>query len=91
MECAGSGWQEPWRVDAHADEHGVGVGGWWPTADSNGQVSTWESPCLALTVMPESAPGRSRETGQVYRVRASLEALALLLPHTKLTVQVPAS
>ena len=48
-------WKEAWRVDAHADESGVGVGGWQPRADENGQVETRISPWFAIMVTPESA------------------------------------
>ena len=76
-------------MDAHGDEHGVGVGGWWPT------------PWIGLKVTPENAPWAFQKNGQAYRVIASLDALALLLAlsafgpgqdlsHTKMTIQVPA-
>ena len=60
-------WQEAWRGDAHADEHDVGVGGWWPPADGNGRVSTWESPCFALKVTPENPPLAFQRNGQACR------------------------
>ena len=46
-------WDEAWRVDAHADEQGVGVGGWWPRKDNHGKISTWESPWFAVKVTPD--------------------------------------
>ena len=94
-------WDEAWRVDAHADEQGVGVGGWWPRKDKHGKISTWESPWFAVKVTPGSAPWVFQKEGQAYRVIASLECLGLLLAllafgpgqelkHTRMTVQVPA-
>ena len=29
-------WQQAWRVDAHASDGGVGIGGWWPEVDDQG-------------------------------------------------------
>ena len=94
-------WDEAWRVDAHADEQGVGVGGWWPKKNKHGKISTWESPWFAVKVTPDTAPWVFQKEGQAYRVIASLECLGLLLAllafgpgqelnHTRMTVQVPA-
>ena len=94
-------WKEAWRVDAHADENGVGVGGWWPQANKEGVVNTWDSPWFAVRVTPENSPWAFQKEGKAYRVIATLEALGLLLvllafgpkehvDDTRLTVQVPA-
>ena len=72
-------WKEAWRVDAHADENGVGVGGWWPRTNKKGQVETGISPWFAIKVTPENAPWAFQREGRVYRVIASLEALLCLL------------
>ena len=29
-------------MDTHADEEGVGVGGWWPQTNDRGQATTWD-------------------------------------------------
>ena len=94
-------WKEAWRVDAHADEAGVGVGGWWPRANEKGQVETKLSQWFAVRVTPENAPWAFQRDGKAYRVIASLEALGLLLAllafgprrelsDTKTVIQVPA-
>ena len=94
-------WKQAWRVDAHADEDGVGVGRWWPQADEKGLVTTKNSPWFAVKVTPENAPWAFQKEGKAYRVIATLEAsgmlLALLafgpseqLSNTRLAVQVPA-
>ena len=57
-------WDEAWRVDAHADEKGVGVGGWWPKKDKLGKASTWESPWFAVRVTPDIAPWVFQKEGQ---------------------------
>ena len=49
-------WKEAWRVDVHADENGVGVGGWWPQANEKGVVNKWDSPWFAVRVTPENSP-----------------------------------
>ena len=72
-------WKVAWRVDAHADVNGVGVGGWWPQANEKGQVETMISPCFAIKVTPEKAPWAFQREGKAYRVIAFLEALSLLL------------
>ena len=94
-------WKEAWRVDAHADENGVGVGGWWPQANEKGVVNKWDSPWFAVRVTPENSLWAFQKEGKAYRVIATLEALGLLLAllafgprehvnDTCLTVQVPA-
>ena len=94
-------WKEAWRVDAHADENGVGVGGWWPRANERGQVETRISPWFATKVTPANAPWALQPEGKAYRVIASLEAPGLLLSllafgpaqelrDTKTIIQVPA-
>ena len=94
-------WRQAWRVDAHADENGVGVGGWWPQANEQGVVTKWGSPWFAVKVTPDNAPWAFQREGKAYRVIATLEALGLLLAlmafgpgqklsNTSLTVQVSA-
>ena len=94
-------WEQAWRVDAHADENGVGVGGWWPQANEQGTVTKWGSPWFAVKVTPADAPWAFQRDGKAYRVIAILEALGLLLAllafgpeeklsNTRLTVQVRA-
>ena len=94
-------WKKAWRVDAHADENGVGVGGWWPQANEKGVVNKWDSPWFAVRVTPENSPWAFQKEGKAYRVIATLEALGLLLAlqafgprehvnDTCLAVQVPA-
>ena len=72
-------WEQAWRVDAHADENGVGVGGWWPQANEHSVVKKWSSPWFAVKVTPENAPGAFQREGKAYKVIATLEALGLLL------------
>ena len=92
-------WEQAWRVDAHADENGVGVGGWWPQVNEQGAVTKWGSPWFAVKVTPGNAPWAFQRDGRAYRVMATLEALGLLLAllafgpeeklsNTRLTVQV---
>ena len=38
------------RIDALADDNGVGVGGWWPQTNEKGQVDTRTSPWFAVKV-----------------------------------------
>ena len=94
-------WEQAWRVDAHADENGVGVGGWCLQANDQGVVTKWGSPWFAVKVTPDTAPWAFQREGKAYRVIATLEALGLLLAlmafgpgerlsNTSLTVQVPA-
>ena len=94
-------WSQAWRVDAHADEEGVGVGGWWPQTNDKGQVKTWDSPWFAVKITPDNAPWAFQRDGKAYRVIATLEALGLLLAllafgpreslnNTALKIQVPA-
>ena len=56
-----SSWKEAWRVDAHADENGVGAGGWWPRANERGQIETRIFPWFAIRVTPENAPWARRQ------------------------------
>ena len=69
---------EAFRVDAHAAGHDVGIGGWAPSRDSLGCLSTWESPWFSLKITEEDAPW-AFEKGAPYRAIASLEALATLV------------
>ncbi len=68
----------PFRVDAHAEGNVIGVGGWRPTAGTDGQISLASSPWFALSLDKGSAPW-AYQRGQPYRAIASLEALAALL------------
>ena len=94
-------WTQAWRVDAHADDEGVGVGGWWPQTNERGQATTWDSPWFAVKITPDNAPWAFQRDGKAYRVIATLEALGLLLAllafgpgesldNTALKIQVPA-
>ena len=93
-------WSQAWRVDAHADEEGVGVG-WWSSANDRGLATTWDIPWFAVKITPDNAPWAFQRHGKAYRVIATLEALGLFLAllafgpgesldNTALKVQVPA-
>ena len=69
---------ESFRVDAHADEGGIGVGGWKPVRDENGQLSTKLSPWFAVRLDSISAPWAYCK-GEPYKTIAALEALGVLL------------
>ena len=72
-------WSEGWRVDAKAEGEELGIGGWWPTADSAGVVSKARSPWFSVELTPQSAPWAFRRDGESFRLVATLEALRLLL------------
>ncbi len=74
----------PFRVDAHADEEGIGVGGWQPQHDANGRLSTTASRWFSMKLTKTNAPWAFCR-GASYKVIASLEALAILLGFMLLT------
>ena len=82
-------WKEAWRVDAHVDESGVGVGGWWPRA--NGK---W----FAIKVTPENAPWAlkwkgvscDRHSGSIGLASGPPGGPAQELNGTKTVIQAPA-
>ena len=73
-------WSEAWRVDAKAEGNDLGIGGWWPSADSTGVISKAHSPWFAVELTTQSgALGLSDKTVRAFRLIATLEALGLLL------------
>ena len=70
--------REPFRVDACADENGIGVGGWLPTRNEAGQLSTKDSPWFAVKLDQNNAPW-AYSRGEPYRSIAALEAFGVLL------------
>ena len=69
---------EAFRVDAHASGQSVGIGGWAPCRDKDGNLSTWESAWFSVEVTKDDAPW-AFERGAPYRAIAALEALATLV------------
>ena len=67
------------RVDAQASDTRAGVGGWLPTADRNGSIQKWLSPCFSLEVDKIRFPWVHEKDDTPALVIASLEALAILL------------
>ena len=93
-------WSQAWRVDAHADEEGVGVGGWWAQANDKGLTTAWNS-LVSCEDHTRQLYWAFQRDGKDYRVMATFEALGLLLAllafgpgerldNTVLKVQVPA-
>ncbi len=67
------------RVDAMADKDRIGVGGWLPTRDEHGQISTEISPWFAVVLDRNNASWAYCRDGQPFRVIAALEAFGTLL------------
>ena len=72
-------WSEAWRVDVKAEGEELGIGGWWPTADSAGVVSKAHSLRFSVQLTPQSAPWACRRDGEIFKLIATLESLGLLL------------
>ncbi len=70
--------QDSFRVDASARGDVIGVGGWYPVRDSNGDIATEQSPWFAVELNRSNAPW-AYARGQPYRSIAALEAVAALL------------
>ncbi len=77
------------RADARADDTTIGLGGWLPTLDAEGHVSTKLSPWYSLVLDRSTAPWAYARGGKPNRSIAALEALAtlytikLFTPHFK--------
>ncbi len=69
---------EAFRVDACAVGNDIGIGGWLPTRDSMGQLSTACSPWFSVRLCEANAPWAFHR-GEPYKVIAALEALGVLL------------
>ena len=67
------------RVDAHADDHCVGVGAWLPELDSAGRPRKERSRWLSIMLDHHNAPWAFAKDGQGFRLITSLEAFAVLL------------
>ena len=67
------------RVDAQASYTRAGVGGWLPTADTDGTMQKWLSPWHSLEIDKEHFPWVYEKDDRPALVIASLEALAILL------------
>jgi len=67
------------RLDAKAEGSVATVGGWLPTLDHAGKISTELSPWFMVELNPETAAWAYVKDGQPFRFIASLEALAVLL------------
>ena len=70
---------EALRVDAHASEGSVGLGGWAPFREADGKLSKFKARWFSVEITPDNAPWAFAKYGQTYRLIASLEALAVLL------------
>ena len=68
------------RVDAQASEVRTGLGGWFPTRGSDGQVSVWESPWFSVEITKEDAPWVFEKDDRPSRIISTLEALAVVIP-----------
>ena len=68
---------EAFRVDAKAEGNCIGIGGWLPKRDTNGQIATELSPWFAVELDKESAPW-AYHRGEPFRAIAALEALGAL-------------
>jgi hypothetical protein len=73
----------PFRVDAHADEEEVGIGGWLPAADQDGIVRTAGSRWFSVRLTRDNAPWAFHR-GQPFKTIAALEALAALVGYVAL-------
>ncbi len=69
---------EPFRVDAHAEDMTVGVGGWLPATNSQGAIDLGSSKWFSETLNKETAPW-AYHRGLPFKTTASLEALASLM------------
>ncbi len=69
---------EAFRVDACAIGDEIGIGGWLPTRDATGRLSTSCSPWFSVRLSSTNAPW-AYHRGEPYRVIAALEALGVLL------------
>ncbi len=69
---------ERFRVDAKAEGHSIGVGGWLPARDERGNIVKGDSPWFSLQLSSADAPWAFIK-GEPYRAIASLEALAALI------------
>ncbi len=67
------------RVDAMAEQGRIGIGGWLPQADDQGNLRTDLSPWFATTLDQSSAPWAFTRGGQPFRVISALEAFGTLL------------
>ena len=65
-------WEEAWTVDVKSEGSDVGIGGWWPVRDERGEIR-----CKQLTVV--RSPWAFRSDGRHFRLKASPEAMGLLL------------
>ncbi len=75
--------RHPFRVDAHAEDEDVGIGGWLPYADEKGTIYTERSRWFAVRLTRESAPWAFHR-GQPFKAIAALEALAALVGYIAL-------
>ena len=67
------------RVDAQASEVRTGLGGWFPTRGSDGQVSVWESPWFSVEITKADAPWVFEKDNRPSRIISTLEALAVVI------------
>ncbi len=74
----------PFRVDAHAEEEDVGIGGWLPAVDKEGVVRTECSRWFSVRLTRENAPWAFHR-GQPFKTIAALEALAALVGYVALS------
>ena len=65
--------EEPFRVDAKADDNVIGIGGWLPTRDGEGKIQTMISPWFSEELTEENAKWAYFKSSQPNRVIASLE------------------
>ncbi len=69
---------DAFRVDAHAEGHVIGIGGWLPRRDSDGALQTWLSPWFSFQLDYAAAPW-AYARGEPYRSIAALEAVGVLV------------
>ncbi len=67
------------RVDAAADGSIIGIGGWLPMKNGEGEISTAISPWFAIRLTREVAPWAFTKQGEPYRSIAALGAVGTLL------------
>ncbi len=70
--------RDAFRVDAHAEGQLIGIGGWLPCRDSQGELQTGLSPWFAFQLDAVAAPW-AYTRGEPYRSIAALEAVGVLV------------
>ncbi len=77
------------RVDAHADEDTIGIGGWEPFVDNSGQIDKGKSRWFSFVLTRENAEWAYSRKGQPSRTTAALEAFGVLAALVALFADAP--